>query len=99
MTIVDSADFMADTPATLERVAGFFRLGLGRDEVAAIAEGPVFSRHSKFSQVDYSVGAREAEHEAVVAAHGEEIEMVVKWVEAVAAHCRVSLNPAVPALA
>ncbi|MFC7497841.1 hypothetical protein ACFQRC_01245 [Enterovirga sp. GCM10030262] len=96
VTIVDSADFTADPASTLRDVAAFFGLGLGDTEIKAIAHGPVFSRHSKYSQVDYSVDAREAEHEAAVAAHGEEIDMVVKWVEAVAAHCRVPLSPSVP---
>lgn len=89
--MIDSAGFLADPRPTLARVAEFFGLGLDAAAVAAIADGPVFSRHSKFSQRDYSVDARAAEHDAVVAAHGEEIEMVVKWVEAVAAHCQVPL--------
>lgn len=94
--IVDSADFTADPAATLTTVSSFFGLGLDPARVEAIATGPVFSRHSKFSQLDYSVDAREAEHEAAIAAHGEEIDMVVKWVAAVAGHCGVTLTPSVP---
>lgn len=95
--VVDSADFTADPAAILGRVAAFFGLGLDSAAVAAIAAGPVFSSHSKFAQLDYSVGAREAEHEAAVAAHGEEIEMVVKWIDAVARHCGTALDPAAAA--
>lgn len=96
---VDSADFTADPAATLGQVSRLFGIDLDKPELDAIAEGPVFSRHSKFSQLDYSVGAREADHEAAVAAHGEEIDMVVKWVGAVAGHCGVPLRPPAPALA
>lgn len=95
--VVDSADFAADPAATLARIAGLFGLGLDAATIGAIADGPVFSRHSKFAQLDYSVDAREAENDAAAVAHGEEIEMVVKWIEAVAAHCGVALKPAVPA--
>ena len=91
---VESSGFLGDPAGTLGGVAGFFGLDLTPSEVGEIANGPVFSRHSKFSQRDYSIGEREAEHDAAVAAHGEEIDMVVKWVEAVAAHCRVPLRPA-----
>lgn len=91
--VLDSADFLADPAATLERVGAFFGLNLDEQSAAAIADGPVFTRHSKFSQRDYSVDARAAEHDAAVADHGEEIDMVVKWVEAVALHCGVPLRP------
>jgi len=92
--IIEGTEFAADPAATLTRVAPFFGLELDRDAIAAIATGQVFSRHSKFAQRDYSVDARAAEHDATMAAHGEEIEMVVKWIEAVAAHCDIPLDPA-----
>ncbi len=91
---IDSADFLADPGGTLLRVGAFFGLTIGTDDAKAIAHGPVFSRHSKFAQRDFSVAARDAEHDAAVAAHGEEIDMVVKWVESVAAHCRTPMRPA-----
>lgn len=90
---VDSSVFLANPAKTLDTLASFFGVELSSSEIEAIANGPVFSRHSKFSQRDYSVDEREAEHDAAIAAHGEEIEMVVKWIEAVAAHCGVSLRP------
>ncbi len=91
--VVDSADFLADPAQTLRSAAGFFGVAIDASEAEAIAHGPVFSRHSKFAQRDYSVEAREAEHDAAIAAHGEEIDMVVKWVESVAAHCGTPLRP------
>ena len=92
--LVDSADFLADPARTLEKATGLFGLDIDGAAIARIAQGPVFSRHSKFSELDYGVHEREAEHDAAVSAHGEEIEMVVKWIEAVAAHMRVPLRPA-----
>ncbi len=91
--VIDSADFLAGPAETVRQVAGFFGIAIDAAEAKAIAAGPVFSRHSKFTQRDYSVEAREAEHDAAIAAHGEEIDMVVKWVEAVAAHCGTPLRP------
>ena len=91
--IIDSADFLASPAETLRRTGGFFGLDIAAAEAEAIADGPVFSRHSKFAQRDYSVEAREAEHDAAIAAHGEEIGMVVQWVESVAAHCGTSMRP------
>ena len=91
--VIDSQDFLAAPAETLRRVGVFFGLQVDAAEAEAIAAGPVFSRHSKFAQRDYSIAAREAEHDAAVAAHGEEIDMVVKWIETVATHCRTPLRP------
>ncbi len=91
--VIASDDFLGNPAATLQRAGDLFGLAVDTAEAEAIAAGPVFSRHSKFAQRDYSVEAREAEHDAAIAAHGEEIDMVVQWVEAVAAHCGTPLRP------
>jgi hypothetical protein len=90
---LDSAAFMAAVPETLGAASEFLRLGVEEAQLREIASGPVFTVHSKFAQQDYSVEARDAEHEALMAAHGEEIEMVEKWVNAVAAHCQIPTRP------
>jgi hypothetical protein len=90
---MDSATFMAAVPDTLAGASRFFGLDVVAEQLAQIAAGPVFTIHSKFAQQDYSVEARDAEHAALTAAHGEEIAMVEKWVDAVAAHCGVPLHP------
>lgn len=92
VTTLDSAAFMADVAGTVAAAARFLRIPLADEEARRIASGPVFSTHSKDAQKDYSVEARDAEHAALAAAHGEEIEMVVKWIEAVAAHCQVPMG-------
>jgi hypothetical protein len=91
--ILDSAAFMAAVPETLGAAAAFFGLALQEAQLREIATGPVFTIHSKFAQQDYSVEARDAEHQALMAAHGEEIGMVEKWVDAVAAHCGIPTRP------
>jgi hypothetical protein len=94
VSILNSAEFLRDTRNTLADVADAFGLSLDRATIDTITEGPVFSRHSKFEQRDYSVDEREAEHDAVIAAHRDEIDVVVKWIDAVASHCGVPLEPA-----
>lgn len=92
--LVDSSDFLADPARVLKQVSRLFRLGLDDAAIAAVASGPVFDRHSKFSDKDYGRSERAADQAAAEAAHSEELEMVVKWVEAVARHQNVELKPA-----
>jgi hypothetical protein len=92
--LVDSADFLADKAGTVERIGRLFQLDFDEQAIASIVNGPAFARHSKFSELDYSPEARAADQDAAESAHREEVEMVVKWVEAVAAHMGVDLRPA-----
>jgi hypothetical protein len=91
--LLDSATLLADPAAAVDRAQALFGLGLGEEEVRAIAAGPVFSRHSKFSDRRYNAEAREQEHKATSEAHSEELAMVVKWIEAVAAQLGAPLRP------
>ena len=99
VVLVDSADFLADPAATLLRVGRLFQLDLDQAAIAAVVNGPAFARHSKFSDQDYGPEERAADQGAAELAHHEELEMVVKWVEAVAAHMQVELRPAATAAA
>ena len=91
--LLNSSDFLEDVPATLARVAGLFGLNLEDDAVRAIAAGPVFAGHSKLFQA-YSAEDRARDHSAADAAYGAEIEMVLKWIAAVADHAGMPLQPA-----
>lgn len=93
VSLLDSPALLADPAAAIDRAQTLFGLGLDRNEVEAIASGPVFSKHSKFADRDYSPEAREKEHQAASAAYSEELEMVVKWIEAVAAQVGAPLKP------
>ena len=94
VTIVDSADFLADPARTLLRVSRLFELDLDEAAIDDVVNGPTFERHSKFSERGYGQAERTADHSAAEAAHHDELEMVVKWVETVAAHMKVDLRPA-----
>lgn len=91
--MVDSSDFLARPSLTLLRAARLFRLGIDEPLIESVVSGPTFARHSKFSDRDYGRSERAADQSAAEAAHQEEIEMVVKWVETVAIHMQVDLRP------
>jgi hypothetical protein len=91
--LLDSAALLAGPSQAIGRAQALFGLGLGEDEVESIARGPVFGKHSKFSDRDYSAEERRKEHESATEAHSEEIEMVVKWIEAVASNLGAPLRP------
>jgi len=94
VAIVDSADFLADPARTLLLISSLFELDLEQSAIDEVVNGPTFARHSKFSERGYGRAERTADHSAAEAAHHEELEMVVKWVETVAAHMKVDLRPA-----
>ena len=94
--LLNSTDFLDDVPATLARVAGFLGLHLEDAAARAIAAGPVFGGHSKLSQA-YSAEDRARDHSAADSAYGAEIEMVLKWIAAVADHAGMPLQPALVA--
>jgi hypothetical protein len=98
VTIVDSADFLADPVQTLQGVSRLFELNLDQSAIDEVVNGPTFNRHSKFSERGYGRAERTADHSAAEAAHHDELEMVVKWVETVAAHLNVELRPATASL-
>lgn len=91
--LIDSSTLLADPAVALDRTQALFGLGLDRERVEALASGPVFSRHSKFTDRSYDAETRAKEHEAATEAHAEELQMVVKWIEAVAAHVGAPLRP------
>ncbi|MGN6155039.1 MAG: hypothetical protein ACTHN4_04815 [Sphingomicrobium sp.] len=91
--VIDSATLLADPAAAVDEAQALFGLALDRSQVEAIASGPVFSKHSKYLDRDYDSRARDEEHRAATEAHSEELEMVVKWIEAVAAQIGAPLKP------
>lgn len=87
---LDSEKLTADPLAAIAAVGGHFGLALDAGMVAEIAGGPAFSRHSK-SGTAYSAQARKMDYAAARAAHGEEIDQVLAWAEAVAANAGMSM--------
>jgi hypothetical protein len=91
--VLDSADLLAQPADCIHKAQALFGLGLDRGRVEEIASGPVFSRHSKFSDRAYSAGERKREHQATSEAHSEELQMVAQWIQAVAVQFGVPLRP------
>ena len=91
--LVETSRMFAAPAATLHQVMTFFDLGLTELDAEDIAAGPIFARHSKFADRDYSVEERQRDAESVSNANAEEISMVVKWLKAFADHHGVSLQP------
>jgi hypothetical protein len=91
--VLDSADLIADAGAALQKAQSLLSLNLGNAEIEKIATGPVFAKHSKFSERDYSAEAREHDHRAVSETHADELSMVLEWIKAVAAHYGAPLRP------
>lgn len=91
--LIDSEEFLAKPTATLLQVGNLFELDLDTSAIAKVVNGPAFAKHSKFSDRSYGQDDRAADHSAAESAHHDELEMVVKWVEAVAAHMGVDLTP------
>jgi hypothetical protein len=95
---LDSVTLLADPARTLAAVSGLFGLDFTREEVGSIAAGPIFASDSKRHDKAFDASARADEHARVELAHGEEIAMVVRWAEAVAAHVGVPLRLGSPLL-
>jgi hypothetical protein len=93
VTVLDSGSLLAEPRAALERAQALFGMGLSPGQVETIATGPVFSKHSKFSDRDYDSELRAEEHRAASEAHADELGMVVQWIEAVAAQVGAPLRP------
>jgi hypothetical protein len=91
--LLDSAGLLAEPASAVSDAQALFGLRLSADEISKIANGAVFARHSKFGERNYDPAARAKEHEAATAAHADELEMVTKWVEAVAAQMGLPMRP------
>jgi hypothetical protein len=87
---VDSEAMLANAPVVLETIAS--HLALGEAGIGpSLAGGPAFGRHSK-SGSDFSAADRSVERAAALAAHGEEIEKVTVWAEAVASNAGIAFR-------
>lgn len=74
---LNSENLLADAPAMLAALTGFWQLAHGDEPRSSQAAG-VFGRHSK-TGADYSMADRTLERAADGAAHKDEIDMVCRW--------------------
>lgn len=94
---LDSETLLARKGETLVALADLFRLDLSPEKIDAIANGPVFARHSKFA-TPFGTEQRDREYEALPASRREEIGKVAVWAEAVASHAGIPLKLGAPLL-
>ncbi|MBA3675852.1 MAG: hypothetical protein H0W74_00390 [Sphingosinicella sp.] len=81
---LDSGTLMERPAQVIAGLSELFGLGLDEAAASALVTGPAFTRHSKFD-TDFTSKDRAAEQRDAAATHGDEIEKVSAWAEAVAA--------------
>lgn len=85
---LNSEMLMADPARALGALAQHFRLPMDTDAIAAIASGPVFTRHSKFG-TDFDAEQRNNDRAEAVTLYAEEIEKVMLWAAVVAGNANI----------
>lgn len=80
---LDSETLTRDPAAVLTAAARHYGLAASADDLAAMAAGPAFTRHSK-SGAAFDAAQRAAEYADARRAHEDEIGKVVVWAQAVA---------------
>ena len=92
VVLIEAADFLAEPARVLDRIQSLFGLGLEAEQIAGIVNGPIFRKHSKFSEVDYDVRRQDEDQKALAQVHSDELEMVIQWLDVVADHCGVRIR-------
>ena len=87
---LDSEKLLARPAEAIAAVAELYAITLTRVEVAGIVAGPAFTTHSKDRRA-FDPTARDAEYDASAAAHGDEIDKVLVWADAVARGAGVAM--------
>lgn len=94
-----SSDLVTARPRdVVAALADLFGIELDAEQVGGVVAGPAFTRHSK-SEAEFGGAERVAEQRSAAEIHGDEIEKVALWAEAVAASAGVPLDPGAPLLA
>ncbi len=82
---LDSASLLAEQKLAVAKMFEHFDLEVGDGELGEIVSGPAFTTHSKDMSAPFDAEARDHEQSRMAEVHGEEIEKVAAWTEAVAA--------------
>jgi hypothetical protein len=94
---IDSETLLARRSATLLGIGELFGLPLSPEGAADIAEGPVFTRHSKFA-TPFAPADRMRDQADLPADRRDEIEKVIVWTGAVAKSAGVPMTLGAPLL-
>lgn len=81
---LDSATLLEDQSRAMSALIGHFGIDLPQERLEDVMTGPAFTTHSKQSSASFDASERAAEQAKMAEVHGEEIEMVARWTEAVA---------------
>ena len=92
VTLLHSDAFLTQRERAIGLLSARLDLGYGPKNVREIAEGEVFARNSKSADRAFDAATREAEHRQALDAHGEEIDMVAKWIAAVADRLELNIS-------
>lgn len=95
---LDSERLMSDLQGHLAALAAHYGLSLHGSAVDAVLEGPAFATDSK-TRTPFGMGQRQADRAAAMAVHGEEIAMVLRWAQEVAARFSIAMTLPQPLLA
>ena len=86
-----NSETLLDQPeAALSAISDLFGISASPDTLSATV-GKVFRRHAKFGG-EFGKAEREAGQKSAAALHGDELEKVIIWAEAVAQNADVSMN-------
>jgi len=81
---IGAGDLYGNPEATLKTTSAFFGMASDPGTIQSILRGPIFNTHSKEAGRPFEKSDRESEFAALSETHGEEVEIVVKWLRAVA---------------
>jgi hypothetical protein len=95
---LDSDTLLADPAGSLAALTHHFGIELEAGAVAAIVEGPAFTRNSKRPQDDFDAAAKREQRAVARLAHGAEIDAAIAWAERAAADNGVPMRLASPLL-
>jgi hypothetical protein len=95
---LDSERLMADPLGHLAALAAHYGLTLDGPAIDAVLEGPAFATDSK-TGTRFGAGQRQADRAGALAVHGEEIAMVLRWAQEVAARFSIPMTLPQPLLA
>jgi len=87
---LDSEVLIARPAGTIAQAAKLFELALDANTITGIVEGPVFANDAKTGAA-FASGRRGADQHTATALHGDEIDKVAQWADAVADNAAVAL--------
>jgi hypothetical protein len=76
---LDADTLLADPTRTLVGLDAFFELGIGADQLEAIANGPTFKTNSKNERESFDASVRANESDDVERGFGPDLDLMVGW--------------------